>query len=198
MGTHKPGKRVLGYQFICGVSDRLFNVVMKIETPLWLDDRDNKIQDIINDLPIKLLEKCESPIEFMYFIFSMSRIPNLIPQVEIGKYRVDFASISNKIFVELDGHDTHKSKEHRTYDAQRDRNLRLDGWQVIRFTGTEVYADVLGCVRKTCDLFDVIDKYWMMENIVNTQKSIQVRVYSDYLQPGEDKDICDWDKYFDE
>jgi hypothetical protein len=67
-------------------------------------------------------------------------------QVPIGPYRVDFCV--GKTVIELDGHEFHSSKEARTKDAARDRFLMQHGYRVVRFTGSEVHADVSACVRQ--------------------------------------------------
>jgi len=84
-------------------------------------------------------------------------ILKILPQFEIKsaasgkKYRLDFAIYSYmmkgneliqeyKICVECDGHEYHKTKEQRTNDGQRSRILQLDGWKVVRYTGSEIFA----------------------------------------------------------
>jgi very-short-patch-repair endonuclease len=45
-----------------------------------------------------------------------------------------------KLVVEVDGHDFHdRTKEQASYDRKRDRELSLEGYRVIRFTGSDVY-----------------------------------------------------------
>lgn len=100
------------------------------------------IYDNLNDENI-----CESPIEEQFWTIAQHEIPGLIPQFEISSYRVDFALPEKKIAIELDGHDYHKTKEQRTFDAQRERDLQKLGWTVIRFTGTEIYRNVHRCIK---------------------------------------------------
>lgn len=69
-------------------------------------------------------------------------------QEQVSRYRTDFLDKSRKLVIELDGHEDHKSKEDRTYDAKRDRQLHRDGYTVIRFTGSEIFKDVAGCVEE--------------------------------------------------
>ncbi len=102
-----------------------------------------------------LLEKCESPIEVQFFIAAIKYIPNLIPQVNIGPYRVDFAVLEKKVVIELDGHDYHSSKIQRTKDAERQRYLQQNGYTVVRFTGTEIHNDVNKCVW---DVLEILNK----------------------------------------
>ena len=96
----------------------------------------------------------ESPIEEMFWNEALTRIYGIVPQYEIGPYRVDFAVPDKKVAIELDGHDYHKTKEQRTNDAQRERYLELDGWRVIRFTGTEIYQDVEKCINQAIELIE--------------------------------------------
>lgn len=94
--------------------------------------------------------QCESPIErrlMMGMIYG--DMPwAAVPQLWIGDYRVDFAFIKPKIAIEVDGHDYHSSKDQRAYDAKRDRFLQSEGWKVIRFTGSEVYANTEAVVSE--------------------------------------------------
>ena len=61
--------------------------------------------------------------------------------------------------LELDGHDFHKTRQQRTRDAKRDRYLQMNGWQVIRFTGTEIHHDVLGCIEEAKKIIEKIQSY---------------------------------------
>jgi len=131
-------------------------------TKTWLDESD----------PARALERCinewcelerytnelvtrykryddlmESPIEKQFWRAGGYKI-GLVPQVKVGRYRLDFGLEDDKIAIELDGHDYHKTKEQRTGDARRQRWLEASGWRVIRFTGSEIYQDAVGCVSQ--------------------------------------------------
>ncbi len=54
------------------------------------------------------------------------------------------------------GHDFHKTRQQRTNDAKRDRYLQMNGWQVIRFTGTEIHRDVFGCIEEAKKIIEGI------------------------------------------
>lgn len=83
--------------------------------------------------------------------FELSRYGRLTPQFEVGQYRLDFAleAPTFKLAIEIDGHDSHKTKDQRQADYQRERNLKRLGWRFIRFTGSDVYLDVQKCVKET-------------------------------------------------
>jgi very-short-patch-repair endonuclease len=107
--------------------------------------------------PVSLIRLCESPVETRFYLYSLGRIPNLRPQIDIGSYRVDFALMEKKIAIEIDGHEYHKTREQRTHDGQRERYLQLNGWRVIRFTGSEVYRNPTGCIDEVAKLIDVFE-----------------------------------------
>lgn len=66
-------------------------------------------------------------------------------QVRVGPYRVDFLYI-NEFVIELDGHDFHSGKEQRDRDYERERYLQNAGYEVIRFTGTQVMRNPRNCI----------------------------------------------------
>ena len=62
-------------------------------------------------------------------------------QHPIGRYIADFACISSKLVVEIDG-------EHHAFqveaDAQRTQAMEREGWQVLRFWANEVLQNPEG------------------------------------------------------
>lgn len=80
------------------------------------------------------------------------------PQAQLEGWRVDFlvhawefGRISGRpqwrrLIVECDGHDFHeRTKEQAAKDRSRDREFQLRGFGVMRFTGSEIVNDPLGC-----------------------------------------------------
>ncbi|WP_078965870.1 endonuclease domain-containing protein [Streptomyces aureocirculatus] len=65
-----------------------------------------------------------------------------------GRYRIDFALPKQKIGIELDGYAWHSSPEAFTRDRARQRELELDGWRIVRFSGSEITKDAADCVRQ--------------------------------------------------
>ena len=71
-------------------------------------------------------------------------------QVVILGYIVDFACLSHKLIVELDGSQHSDSLE----DDLRDRNLTAAGWTVLRFWSWEVFDEnemVIDTISKQLD-----------------------------------------------
>jgi very-short-patch-repair endonuclease len=89
-----------------------------------------------------------SHIEVAFWDAAKPLIPELETEIEIGHYRVDFLVRSKKIIIELEGHDWHSTKAQRTRDTKRERYLQQQGYQVLRFTGTEIFKDVNACVEE--------------------------------------------------
>lgn len=96
------------------------------------------------------LARIESPIERQLFIaFWHAGISAAIQcQVQVGRYRLDFAVCKYKLAIECDGHEYHKTKEQRRHDAEKDRFLLADGWRVARFTGSEIVKDASACAEE--------------------------------------------------
>lgn len=119
------------------------------------------------------LAECESPIEQLMAIELEkieSRFCDVTGNVEvlgitnqaliktdITDYRVDFLlevalkkhhkySKVLKIVIECDGHDFHeKTKEQVRKDNERTRNLQMEGYDILRFSGSEIYQRPSKC-----------------------------------------------------
>lgn len=120
-----------------------------------IDINFEKAREIIRNLIV-----LESPIEELFYYQYLEsynwydeKENILIAQYGIGGYRVDFVVKGKKIIIELDGHEFHKTKEQREYDCKRERFLQKEGWQIIRYTGTEIYKNSKKCVD---DVFQML------------------------------------------
>ena len=67
-------------------------------------------------------------------------------QVKIGRFLVDFVAEigSIKIIIECDGRDFHNP----FHDTERDKELKLQGYHILHFTGSEIYNNIESCVEK--------------------------------------------------
>ena len=59
-------------------------------------------------------------------------------QHPIGPFIADFACISQKLILEVDG-GTHCTETEHANDARREAYLRSRGWKILRVTNWEVY-----------------------------------------------------------
>lgn len=95
------------------------------------------------------IEKCESPIEerLLWELNRVMRTDAIQCQVPIHGYRADFIVTQGdrRIVVEADGADWHTSPDQVKRDALRDAAMRRWGYEVIRFTGSQINADAVGC-----------------------------------------------------
>lgn len=119
-------------------------------------------------------DKSESPIEAMFYgawqllapHIGVEREPVLRvkQQATIGHYRADFefdiACVSGgrkSLIVELDGHDFHeRTKEQAAKDKARDRWMTGHGYAVMRFTGSEVWANPFAAAKEVSDRLHMI------------------------------------------
>lgn len=120
--------------------------------------------------------ECNSPIEVLFnFAFDLVKFSegyigfDLIPQAEIHAnekmYRVDFAFFANDIdgmvdvknhgymlAIECDGHEFHeKTKEQVAKDNEREYDLKMQGFDVLRFSGSQLYNKPFRCAAQTLD-----------------------------------------------
>ena len=66
-------------------------------------------------------------------------------QQPIGRYIVDFACLSRKVLIELDGG---QHAEQTSRDEKRDAFLRARGYRVLRFWNTEVFENCFGVLQR--------------------------------------------------
>ena len=83
----------------------------------------------------------------------------VIPQKRIGRYSVDFAIIFRffgktlGLVVECDGHNFHeKMKAQVARDKTRERAIVAARYRVLRFSGSEIFADARGCAAEALDM----------------------------------------------
>jgi hypothetical protein len=71
-----------------------------------------------------------------------------------SRYRPDFMIFydGGMVVVELDGHESHKTREQRTRDARRQRWFEGRGIRVLRWTGSEVHTNAQSCVRELLEI----------------------------------------------
>jgi very-short-patch-repair endonuclease len=86
----------------------------------------------------------------------------VVVQLPVMEYVVDFAFFccGERLVVELDGHDFHeKTRAQAAHDKRRDRRFVAAGWKVLRYTGSEVYADVDAVVNEVDEhLLQAVDR----------------------------------------
>lgn len=128
------------------------------------------LEHVIDDCVGRHLGKMESPIEGLFLealvmnhfmagvgfphidnVVSKTNDPvfGIKTQHKVGKYRADFLLVSwdgRCVLVECDGHNFHeRTKEQAARDRKKDRTLQADGFVILRYTGSEIWADPMTC-----------------------------------------------------
>lgn len=104
-----------------------------------------------------------------YGYASNAHILRVYRQVSIDRYRgdlfVEFTTTgfqerplggedTRRAVIECDGHDFHeRTKEQARHDRRRDREVQSFGLPILRFTGSEIYADAVGCGHQVLRFF---------------------------------------------
>jgi very-short-patch-repair endonuclease len=141
----------------------------------YLVRAESPIEDLLFSALVALTRFCDSEYHHVVVpsrIWPLARLldqPDLLtlivePQAQLEGWRVDFlvhawetGRISGKeqwrrLIVECDGHAFHeRTKEQAARDRSRDREFQLRGYTVLRFTGSEIHNDPLGCARQISD-----------------------------------------------
>lgn len=74
---------------------------------------------------------------------------NLNNEEDGGRFFEENPKFKNlKYVIEIDGHEYHSKKHQIAADYERENNLKELGYNVIRFTGSQVYNKPLSCVDK--------------------------------------------------
>ncbi|MFZ4586141.1 MAG: endonuclease domain-containing protein [Acidimicrobiia bacterium] len=70
-----------------------------------------------------------------------------VPRVDGSYALLDFAYPEQRIAIELDGHGSHATRGERAADSQRQNDIALSGWTVLRFTYEQVRNEPEATVR---------------------------------------------------
>jgi very-short-patch-repair endonuclease len=72
-------------------------------------------------------------------------------QYKIGRWSIDIAFPSQWLAIEADGDYWHSLPENQERDRRKDKVLRAHGWQVLRFTETEIQTSAAACIDRIID-----------------------------------------------
>ena len=130
--------------------------------------------DLRRDLEYVLDQHCrlralylrgESPLEgqFVRYIakYAQELTEEIEAQVQVGKYRLDFAHNQTKVAIELDGYTYHGRDAAFKHDRERDRWLSSQGWTVLRFHGDEVRENGSKIIREVRQI--ISKRKWVIE-----------------------------------
>lgn len=119
-----------------------------------------EIKEAFGEFQDKLfdVEPQPTPIEKLLYLALLSVFHDgymgatLSRQKRFGRYTADFVIAHPpmyRVIVEADGHDYHeKTKAQAAKDKRRDRFLQDKGYNVLRFTGSEITRDPFKCAEE--------------------------------------------------
>lgn len=133
------------------------------------------IEQIFNICFMRYVAKYVPIIEIDNISLPMILEMELIPQepIECGNYNyiadfvLDFSHTDDdcnffyptlkglKYVIELDGMEYHSNKKQVNHDYEREQHLQMEGYKVVRFTGSQIYNKPYSCVHKLmCIIFN--------------------------------------------
>jgi very-short-patch-repair endonuclease len=68
-------------------------------------------------------------------------------QVNGNRYHIDLAYVNERIAIELDGYDSHRTRSDFDHDRVRGNDLVLAGWVLLRFTSNTPPEELVAAVR---------------------------------------------------
>lgn len=110
------------------------------------------------------LTPIETILAMAYQVYTLSIGPNvqcLRRQYDIHldnnkHYIADFYDKKANLVIECDGHEFHqKTKEQVAHDNERELDLKMAGYNVVRFSGSQIYNKPFECAK---ELYNYIQK----------------------------------------
>ncbi|NKF08760.1 AAA family ATPase [Clostridium gasigenes] len=191
--------RLTGY----GTDDsnkKRYNVaVSRAKDQLWLIhsidvDNDLKIGDIrkvlldyCNNYTSRQVEyeknvvKAESVFEKMVMKYLIERGYNIVPQWEVGSYRIDMVAVhkGNKVAIECDGEKWH-GDDKLMEDMNRQAILERLGWRFIRIRGSEFFRNEATAMDTVVNKLNSMEIYTedINESKVENQEEVVSQIIS--------------------
>lgn len=127
----------------------------------------DKIDNMLLDLILTDAQYCDSPIEIILSIALNILTEGKLyfeTQYEIEtknkKYIVDFLIFGDEfvnsflrknfqLIIECDGYEFHqKTKKQVDYDNQREYDLKMEKYEILRFSGSKIYNEPIKCAEE--------------------------------------------------
>lgn len=109
-----------------------------------------------------LLDRCESPIEFLLahnlatLLFPDAERVNIVAQYPLARFRYDFLINGVRqgplLLIECDGKDFHSSPEQIKNDALKDAAAAAADIKLMRFSGSAIFDNPMYCAQVAVDL----------------------------------------------
>lgn len=129
--------------------EQIFIIAFAIYTAWYIPDDDDPNKFIYNGIDCAFQSKEEIEYGNKKYIADFSIDFSQIEEYGYNDYLSEHPYMSKfKYIIELDGHEYHSTKKQRNNDYERENNLKELGYNVIRFTGSQVFNNPLSCVDK--------------------------------------------------
>jgi very-short-patch-repair endonuclease len=100
-------------------------------------------------------DKTESDLESDFLAICLGYgVPRPEVNVKVGRYRVDFLWRAQRLIVEVDGYAYHRGPQAMRDDNDRDLELELLGFRVIRIDGSRIADDPAGVAAAVLGLLN--------------------------------------------
>lgn len=155
----------------------------------WLEKRSRDFLEEWKQMIKDSLTHCKSPLEKLFLIEWRYRkafycdYENFFIklQYEINNYMVDFMVYFRKdgyhhkeksLIVELDSYLWHGADpEQFAKEKRRERELQKEGYNLMRFSGREIYRNVEKCVEEVLNFLSDIETKVLLKEIEEYEKS---------------------------
>lgn len=101
----------------------------------------------------------------------------VVSQFVVGPYTADFVvfrtgfAVTIAVAVECDGHEFHdRTKSQAVHDRRRDRYFQEQGYQIARFTGSEIWANAPACAKQVMEMLEQAEFRYYDAQVAATQK----------------------------
>jgi hypothetical protein len=136
--------------------ERLFGASLVLQTRYVRDSWFKQVM-IVNDDNVDRVKTRKDAHDFL-FIHKQAQLPGWRVDYVIHVYGSRLRDPSSgivgwrKLIVECDGHDFHeRTKEQAAKDRARDREAQTNGYEIFRFTGSELWKDPMACAKQVLD-----------------------------------------------
>lgn len=130
------------YAGICEIDDRQIKLT-PIEQIMYygLEYFNYKLSYIFQNIKIKLNFETQTKIRFgekTYYADFVIR--DCVANGELYVF-------TKPLIIECDGYESHSTRQQFNNDNERENNLKLLGYSILRFTGSKIYNDVIDCLE---------------------------------------------------
>ena len=141
-----------------------FAIVLLYQNGTVLENKDGALEETGINYLFPTLGNGNSPIEVIFDIAFQTYVLEMVEnegkeyhffqdqyEISIGEkhYIVDFYNEKANLIVECDGHDFHqKTKEQVAKDNEREYDLKMAGYNILRFSGSQIYNRPFECAEE--------------------------------------------------